>query len=57
MNEIMDITEATVAAPAVVFNPVTGQFEDSEGNPVEITTEEIGHVTTEGDTATDVTVN
>lgn len=56
-TEAMVITEADVAAPAVHFNPTTGQFEDSEGNAVEVTIEEAGFVTTEGDTATDVTIH
>lgn len=51
------VTEADVAAPAIHFNSTTGQFEDSEGNAVEVTTEEAGFVTTEGDTATDVTIH
>lgn len=59
MNDIIALPEADVAAPALHFNDLLGRFEDAEGNPVEVTTEEVATVTAEGDTAgeaTDVTV-
>lgn len=49
------VTEAGVAeAPVLFFNDLTGRFEDAEGNPV--VTEEVGHVTTEGEVGTDADV-
>jgi hypothetical protein len=47
--------DAGVAKAPFHFNEATGRFEDIEGNPVEVTSEEVA-VTGEGEVA-DVTVH
>lgn len=57
---VTPVTEAGLAEAALYsFNEATGQFEDADGNAVEVTTEEAGYTQSEGDIASpaDVTLN